>query len=86
MNTATPFPRPEIVATENHRTTFHAIFEHAPIAVARCNPQGVIVEVNPAFERTLPRTVDRGVAGGRSFRLCELVRPQDRDRAELLLR
>jgi signal transduction histidine kinase len=86
MNTATPFPWPELASTEKHRTAFRAIFEHAPIAVARCNPQGVIVEMNPAFERTLARISDRGVAGGRLLRLCELVRPEDRDQAELLLR
>jgi signal transduction histidine kinase len=61
--------------------TFRAAFEHAPIAVARCNPQGVIVDMNSAFERTL----DRGVASRRRLRLCELVRPQDRDKTELLL-
>jgi two-component system cell cycle sensor histidine kinase/response regulator CckA len=82
MNTATPFPWPGLSAEESTRTTFRAIFEHAPVAVARCNPQGVIVEMNPAFERTL----DRGVASRRSLRLCELVRPQDRDKTELLLR
>jgi len=38
--------------------------------------------MNPAFERTL----DRGVASRRRLRLCELVRPQDRDQTELLLR
>lgn len=86
MNTATPFPWPELASTENHRTTFRAIFEHAPIAVARCNPKGVIVEMNPALERTLARIPDPGVAGGRLLRLCELVRPQDRDQAESLLR
>ena len=59
---------------KNPSTTFRAAFEHAPIAVARCNPQGVIVEMNPAFERTL----DRGVASRRWLRLGELVRPQDR--------
>ena len=82
MNTATPFPWSDLPAGENPRTTFRAVFEHAPVAVARCNPQGVIVEMNPAFERTL----DRGVASRRSLRLCELVRPQDRDKTELLLR
>jgi len=82
MNTATPFPWPELSAGESTRTTFRAIFEHAPIAVARCNPQGVITEMNPAFERTL----HRGVASRRSLRLCELVRPQDRDKTEALLR
>ncbi len=81
MNTATPFPWSELSASENTRTTFRAIFEHAPIAVARCNSQGVIVEMNPAFERTL----DRGVAGRRLLRLGELVRPEDRDKTELLL-
>jgi signal transduction histidine kinase len=50
--------------------------------VARCNPQGVIIEMNPAFERTL----DRSVASRRRLRLCELVRPQDRDQTESLLR
>src|SRR5271169_284172 len=86
MNTATPFPWPELAAGENTTTTFRATFEHAPVAVARCNRQGVIVEMNPAFERTLARTLDRGVAGRRSLRLCELVRPQDRDQTEMLLR
>jgi two-component system cell cycle sensor histidine kinase/response regulator CckA len=52
------------------------------VAVARCNPQGVIVEMNPAFERTL----DRSVASRRSLRLCELVLPQDREKTESLLR
>jgi signal transduction histidine kinase len=81
MNTATPFPWPDSPAG-NPGTTFRAAFEHAPIAVARCNPQGVIVEMNPAFERTL----DRGVASRSRLRLCELVHPQDRDKTELLLR
>src|SRR5258708_5347688 len=82
MNTATPFPWPELSPAENTRTTFRAIFEHAPVPVARCNPQGVIVEMNPAFVRTL----NRGVAGRRSLRLSELVSPQDRDTTESLLR
>jgi len=86
MNTATPFPWPELAAGENTTTTFRATFEHAPVAVARCNPQGVIVEMNPAFEQTVARTLDRDVAGRRSLRLCELVRPQDRDQTEMLLR
>jgi signal transduction histidine kinase len=38
--------------------------------------------MNSAFERTL----DRGVASRRRLRLCELVRPQDRDKTESLLR
>ena len=90
MNTATPFPWPELAAAENARTAFRATFEHAPIAVARCNSQGVIVEMNPAFEQTLTRILvpapDRGVASRRSLRFCELVRPQDREHAEVRLR
>src|ERR1022692_2798047 len=82
MNAATPFPGPDSPAGENSGTTFRAAFEHAPIAVARCDPHGVIVEMNPAFERTL----DRNVASRRRLRLCELVRPQDRDKTESLLR
>jgi two-component system cell cycle sensor histidine kinase/response regulator CckA len=82
MNTATPFPWPDSSAGENSGTTFRAAFEHAPIAVARCDPHGVIVEMNPAFERTL----DCSVASRRRLRLCELVRPQDRDKTESLLR
>jgi signal transduction histidine kinase len=82
MNAATPFPWPDPSAGESAGTTFRASFEHAPVPVARCDSQGVIVEMNPAFERTL----DRSVASRRSLRLCELVRPQDRDKTESLLR
>jgi signal transduction histidine kinase len=85
MNTATPFPWPE-PATADLKTAFYAIFEHAPIAVARCNSRGVIVEMNPACERALASIFDRGVAGGRSLELCELVRPQNGEQAEVLLR
>ena len=81
MNAATPFSS-ELTTEENTRTPFRAIFEHAPLAVARCNPQGLIVEMNPAFERTL----DRDAAKGRELRLCELVPPQERDKAEMSLR
>src|ERR1700691_5586120 len=81
MNTATPFPWSDPPPGENPGTTFRAAFEHAPIAVARCNAQGLIVEMNAAFEQTL----DRGVARRRRLRLSELVRPQDRDKTESLL-
>src|SRR5712691_1219594 len=81
MNTAVPFPQPELSASENAKTTFRAVFEHAPIPVARCTAQGVIVELNPPFERSLGRSV----ASRRCLRLCELVRPEDRDKTELLL-
>lgn len=82
MNTATPFPWSEGSSENNTKTAFRTILEHAPVAMARCDRQGVIVEMNLAFERTL----DRGLAGQHCLRLCELVPPQARDRTELLLR
>jgi signal transduction histidine kinase len=84
MNSAIPFRSLELSAgaTENAGTTFHAVFEHAPIAVARCNSHGLIVEMNPAFARSL----DRSVASRQSLWLCELVPPQERERTDLLLR
>ncbi len=62
------------------------MFEHAPIAVARCDPQGTLVEMNPAFERALDWELDRDATDRHTLRLCELVSPQNRDKAELLLR
>jgi nitrogen-specific signal transduction histidine kinase len=82
MNTATPFPWSDVSSENNTKTAFRTILEHAPLAMARCNRQGVIVEMNPAFERIL----DRSLADRPALRLGELVRPQDCDRTELLLR
>src|ERR1700733_3501094 len=82
MSLATPFPWPGSSGGEKPGISFRAFFEHAPIAVARCNAEGLIVEMNPAFERSL----DPAVASRRSLRLCELVRPQDRDKTDRLLR
>lgn len=81
MNAATPFPEPDFPVAADASTTFRAVFDHSPLAVARCNPEGVITEMNPAFERSL----DRGVAHRRCLRLGELVRPQDRAKTDLLL-
>jgi hypothetical protein len=33
----------------------------------------VIIEMNPAFEPTLARPIDRDVAGRRSLRLCDIA-------------
>jgi len=82
MNTATPFPWPELSTGEKTTTTFRAIFEHALQAVARCNPHGVIIEMNPAFRRIL----EHKLAGRRALLLSELAPPQDRDKTEVLLR
>jgi len=82
MNTANPFPWPLISPEENARTTFRAIFEQAPLAVARYNAKGVIVEMNRAFRRIL----DLDGAGRHSLLLSELVPAQDRHKTESLLR
>jgi two-component system, cell cycle sensor histidine kinase and response regulator CckA len=50
MSTATPLPWPVVPERDNSRSGFDALFEHAPIAAARCNSQGSIVEMNLAFE------------------------------------
>ncbi|MFZ0772828.1 MAG: ATP-binding protein [Candidatus Sulfotelmatobacter sp.] len=81
MNAATPFPRSDFSEAENAGTGFRSIFEHAPVAAARCNRQGVIVEMNPAFEQAL----ELELRNKRSFRLCDLVSPQDRHTTELRL-
>jgi two-component system, cell cycle sensor histidine kinase and response regulator CckA len=70
------------VAVPETETPFRAIFEHAPIAVACCNRQGVIIERNAAFERTL----DIDISAVRSFALCDLVPAHARDKVTLLLR
>lgn len=82
MNTAMPFPWPGPADAEHAETSFHVFFEHAPMAVARCNSEGVIVEMNPAFERRL----NREEGSKSSLRFCELVHPQDRAKTDLLLR
>ncbi|MGA9257886.1 MAG: PAS domain-containing protein, partial [Candidatus Sulfotelmatobacter sp.] len=75
MSTATPFPWSELSVTENAETGFRSIFERAPIAAARCNPEGVIIEMNPAFEQAL----DPDLANQQILRLCDLVPAEDRD-------
>lgn len=81
MSTVTPFPWSELPATENTETGFRPIFERAPMAAARCNPQGVIVEMNPAFEQA----VNPLLLQQRVLRLSDLVPAEDRDTTESLL-
>jgi two-component system cell cycle sensor histidine kinase/response regulator CckA len=82
MSTATPLPWQEPGARESAKTNFRAIFDHAPVAVARCNPQGEILEMNPAFKRSLKD--DAAAKRGSPF--AELVCQQDREKAESLFR
>jgi len=77
----TPFPWSELPATENTEAGFRPIFERAPMAAARCNPQGVIVEMNPAFEQA----VNPLLLQQRVLRLSDLVPAEDRDTTESLL-
>jgi signal transduction histidine kinase len=81
MSTAAPLPWQEPGARESAKTNFRAIFDHAPVAVARCNPQGEILEMNPAFKRSLK---DDAVKRGSLF--AELVCQQDREKTEFLFR
>ena len=78
---ATPIPWIERSVAESAGTGFRSIFEHAPIAAARLNPQGVIIEMNSAFEQAL----DPGLDDHRSLRLSDLVPPEDRETIEILL-
>ncbi len=80
MNSA-PFAAFKVAVPETE-TTFRAIFEHAPLAMARCNRQGVILERNGAFERTL----DVDISPEHPLALCDLVPAHARDKAALLLR
>ncbi|MGB9361414.1 MAG: histidine kinase dimerization/phospho-acceptor domain-containing protein, partial [Candidatus Sulfotelmatobacter sp.] len=82
MSTATRFSWSEVPTPENTETGFHSVFERAPIAAARCNSQGVIVEVNLAFEQA----VNPLLLQQRVLRLSDLVPPEDRGTTESLLR
>jgi signal transduction histidine kinase len=81
MNTATRFPWTEHNAAETAETAFCSIFEHAPVAAARCNPQGVIVEMNLAFEQF----VALGPSEERFLHVYDLVPPEQRGATESLL-
>jgi two-component system cell cycle sensor histidine kinase/response regulator CckA len=63
-------------------TGFRSIFEHAPLAAARCDPQGMIVEMNRAFEQV----VGTNLSGRSPLRISDLVPQQDRDATAALLR
>ncbi len=71
MNATTPIPWPKPSEEVNARASFGAIFEHAPIAAARCDSRGFILEINPAFKRSL--------GDPQGWRLCELASELDRE-------
>jgi len=84
MSTATPLPWQEPGARESAKTNFRVIFEYAPVAVARCNPQGEILEMNPAFKSSLKLKTDAAFKRGSLF--AELVCDQDREKTDFLFR
>jgi signal transduction histidine kinase len=92
MSTATPLPWSDPSAVDSVETGFRSIFGHAPIPAARCNPQGLIVEMNPAFEQALDDELDDENDGENhrvrtsGLRLYDLVAPENRDPTESLLR
>jgi signal transduction histidine kinase len=53
MNVAIPISRSTLPKTERAPFGFDSIFEHAPFAAARCNSQGLIIEINPALKKCL---------------------------------
>jgi two-component system cell cycle sensor histidine kinase/response regulator CckA len=63
------------------KTELHPVFEHAPFAVAQCQPQGNITAFNPALEQMLGGMP--GIARARSF--ADLIDPRDRPTADRLL-
>jgi signal transduction histidine kinase len=81
MNTATPFPWTEQIVAETTETAFRSIFEHAPVAAARCNSEGAIVQMNPVFERD----IESGRGEKRSLQIYDLVLPEDREATKSLL-
>jgi two-component system, cell cycle sensor histidine kinase and response regulator CckA len=80
MSAAASFPWSEDRA-QDAELGFRPIFEHAPIPAARCNAQGMILEVNPAFERFL----ERKKAPALPLRLSDLLTPCAPETAESVL-
>jgi two-component system, cell cycle sensor histidine kinase and response regulator CckA len=78
MSTANALPWPKPSSTGARETSFALLFENAPIRVACCNREGLISEMNSAFERTL-----NGVA----FRwLHEAASAGDRNQVDAFLK
>ncbi len=82
MNAATPFPWSNPPVDSGPETSFLSIFEQSPVAAARCDRQGKVVERNSAFEQFL----DQSQLSERSLSLCDLVPVQERAATQDLLR
>jgi PAS domain S-box-containing protein len=81
MSTVTSLPWPKVSARESSEFTFRFFFENAPIAVARCDREGVIVDSNPAFERKFGHAIFNHILP----QFCELVLLPKRTDADSLL-
>jgi signal transduction histidine kinase len=81
MNATAPFPWSQAPPSENTSASFRAFFRHAPVAAARCNQQGLIVEMNPVFEQGVGPALTNV-----PLRIHDLGPEQDRDLTEKLLR
>ncbi len=53
MNIATPLRWSDSFAKNLPQNSFHCIFQNAPVAAARCDRDGIIVETNSALEQVL---------------------------------
>jgi two-component system, cell cycle sensor histidine kinase and response regulator CckA len=83
MSAANPIPWPvssEPVPSQEERAayTFHSFFGNAPISVACCNREGLIVAMNAAFQHRFG-----GLTSPMRFR--DLVSQEKRDEADFLL-
>jgi signal transduction histidine kinase len=78
MSIANTLPWPKPSPTGIAETSFASLFEKAPIAVARCNREGLIGEMNPTFESML-NTPAQGW-------LQQVASPGDRNQIDLFLK
>ncbi len=81
---ASPEPilrEPVFPGEEGTVSAFYSFFDKTPFGVVRCNREGVILQMNAEFERCLGKLTER-----KPLHLQDLVVPEDRDRAEFLLR
>jgi two-component system, cell cycle sensor histidine kinase and response regulator CckA len=80
MNAATRFPQLEL-SGKDQSASFQALLEHSPLAAARFDQKGIIVDMNPAFMRAFDATV----SSPSPLRLSDLIDPRHRERSESLL-
>jgi two-component system cell cycle sensor histidine kinase/response regulator CckA len=80
MNAAARFPQLER-SGKDHSANFQALLERSPLAAARCDENGIIVDMNPAFARAF----GAATPGSHPLKLSELIDPQHREKIQSLL-